>query len=251
MVTDYLKHLLPTKSISFSLTERERELLGVIDSKKADFDDSIILSRLRSLKQNTDVIDIADYGAGARLSKSNSRSVQFIAKHATIQPKFGQLYARIIDAFKLNVALELGTSLGIGTSYLAENTTRVITIEGCPETAKIAMATFKALNLSGIELRVGEFSSILPDLPNQLTEPAFVYIDGNHQEQPTLDYYAFFKTHLPAGSVVVFDDIYWSKGMKRAWQAIKNEPFFTVDLFKVGILLLEEPATPKTIRKRF
>ena len=37
---------------------------------------------------------------------------------------------------------------------------------------------------------------------------------------------------------LVFDDIYWSKGMAKAWAEIIEEVDFSVDLFRLGIVML-------------
>ncbi len=67
--------------------------------------------------------------------------------------------------FSPNLIVELGTSLGISTSYLAKGNreSNVFTFEGCPETAAIARENFKNLNLRNVDL-------ILESLKNTLSE---------------------------------------------------------------------------------
>jgi len=45
-----------------------------------------------------------------------------------------------------------------------------------------------------------------------------------------------------AGSVFVFDDIYWSVDMQRAWQAIQAHPSvtLTIDLFHLGLVFFRD-----------
>jgi predicted O-methyltransferase YrrM len=64
-------------------------------------------------------LTMEDFGAGSRVKKNNVRSVDDIA-HSSLKPKkFGQLLFRIVDAYAPRNILELGTSLGITTAYLA------------------------------------------------------------------------------------------------------------------------------------
>jgi hypothetical protein len=54
---------------------------------------------------------------------------------------------------------------------------------------------------------------------------------------------------LAPEAVLVFDDINWSAGMKRAWARIAADPRFaaTVDLKKVGIAVVSAERTSRPI----
>jgi hypothetical protein len=47
-------------------------------------------------------------------------------------------------------------------------------------------------------------------------------------------------SHMPAGAIVLLDDIDWSPGMVRFWQRIRAHERVTlaVDLYRSGILVL-------------
>jgi predicted O-methyltransferase YrrM len=66
----------------------------------------------------------------------------------------------------------------------------------------------------------------------------FVFFDGNHQKQPTINYFEICLQKAHEKSVFVFDDIHWSEEMEQAWAYIKNHPKVTVtiDLFWIGIV---------------
>src|SRR4029077_15378911 len=74
--------------------------------------------RKRSLKDQT-ILTIEDHGAGSSSSTSRVRSVSSIAKHAVKSKKYAQLLYRIAKYYHSNSIIELGTSLGITTSYLS------------------------------------------------------------------------------------------------------------------------------------
>ena len=56
---------------------------------------------------------------------------------------------------------------------------------------------------------------------------------GNHQYGPTLDYFSKLRARSHQRTIMVFDDIHWSRGMEDAWNRIKDDPAVTlsIDLF--------------------
>ena len=251
MLLDYLKNLLTFRPHSVDLSNREKMLMSVINQRHGHVNDEQILARLNDLKRHSGQILNKDYGAGSKHQKGDVKSIRKIARYASIKPKYGRLYANLIKTFEFKKCIELGTSFGIGTSYLALNANDIITIEGCQETAKIAEETFRELKLENIDMKVAEFSHILEDLKSELSNPTFVYIDGNHKYEPTIQYFNFFSKHCHEDSVLIFDDIYWSQEMKQAWLHIKEQSYFSVDLYKVGIVLLAKRTESKALKSRY
>src|SRR6185436_5195105 len=102
--------------------------------------------RKKSLKDQT-ILAIEDHGAGSSSSASKERSVSLIAKHAVKSKKYAQLLYRIAKYYRSNSIIELGTSLGITTSYLslAGPGGNVFTLEGSTEIANVARQNFKTL----------------------------------------------------------------------------------------------------------
>lgn len=311
----------------------------------------------RSLGKDNRLIEVKDFGAGSRVFKSNERKISEIAKNAGISPKRARLLNRLIKYFNVENALELGTSLGIGTAAMAAgNDVRITTIEGCPETAAIAREKFEDFGLSGIQLIVGRFEDVLEinsrsgitdnpqpetensqfqipnsksgthdssqlrpenskfQIPNsksgitdnpqpttenrelrtensksqipkskpgkpenpqpeteisksditdnsepttynpqprtdnrQLrtdnfsipnTEYSLLYIDGNHQKEATLEYFEALLPRIHNDSVMIFDDIHWSRNMEAAWEEIKAHPRVkvSIDTFQWGLV---------------
>jgi len=108
-----------------------------------------ILKKYRnSLLQNKETIEVTDFGAGSKVFKSNTREISKIAKTAGISPKRAELLFRITNYFQSESLLEIGTSLGLATSALSLGSrsvgtkAKITTLEGCPETAKIAQKQF-------------------------------------------------------------------------------------------------------------
>jgi predicted O-methyltransferase YrrM len=153
------------------------------------------------------------------------------------------LYFLIRQFGSLN-GLELGTNLGIGACYqaaaLAENGGRLTTLEGAVPLAERAAASLRHLGLNNVEVVCGVFAETLPRVVNRLSTIDYAYVDGHHQEEPTVRYLSLIRPKLSDGAIVVFDDITWSDGMRRAWQRIKSSPrvSFTVEMRRFGIIIM-------------
>ena len=190
------------------------------------------------------ILEIEDFGAGSAIDKKNKRSISSIAKNAAKPKKFGQLLFRMIKFYQPATILELGTSLGITTSYLslAKPDARLITMEGAKEIASVAKQDFQNLELRNVELIEGNFDNILSSVVRRLSSIDFAFIDGNHRKEPTLRYFQQLLAKTNNNSILVFDDIHWSSEMEAAWETIKNNPAVTcsIDLFFIGIVFFRK-----------
>ncbi len=209
------------------------------DKKKYDWYPVIESMRKNLLKQSAE-IEVADFGAGSAVIKTNKRVVQEIAISSLKPVKYAQLLHRIVNYYKPFSILELGTSFGITTSYLAaaKADAKVYTIEGSVVIAEIAKQTFKQLGLKNIELTTGDFNDILPAILAKHKNIDLAFIDGNHRKEPTLDYFHQLSQHALPSTILIFDDIHWSVGMEEVWAAIKQHPSVTlsIDLFFIGLV---------------
>ncbi|QES87568.1 O-methyltransferase [Rhizosphaericola mali] len=193
------------------------------------------------LKKEDTELEIKDFGAGSRVDGNHHRKISNIAKAALKPAKFSQLFYRIINYYQYHQILELGTSLGITTSYLAsaDPQGKVFTMEGAPSVAKTANRNFEKLQLTNIQIIEGNFDDTLPvflkQFPSQLD---FIFIDGNHRKDPTIHYFNLLLPHIHDHSVIIFDDIHWSQDMEEAWNQIKADPRvkISIDLFFVGLV---------------
>lgn len=192
------------------------------------------------LRKNSQQIQVTDLGAGSKSQNTHLRSISHLATVSAKPAKYSQLLFRLVNYFQPQIILELGTSLGITTSYLALacQKSNVFTFEGCPNIAQQAALNFKNQKLSNVKIITGNLDQTLTATVNTLPEIDFIYFDGNHRYEPTIQY---FQTCLPKrtpNSIFVFDDIYWSPGMEKAWKEICLHPEVTlsIDLFQVGII---------------
>jgi predicted O-methyltransferase YrrM len=255
-VSDYLKHRLTAKSRHGTHSPFVYKL---VDEVIYDFNPKTeytgIEEQRKKLLNDDTTITVTDLGAGSHLNKNRVKKVRVIAKNALKTPRLAQLIYRLAKDSGASNLLELGTCLGITTAYLskARPDAEIITIEGCPETAKKAYENFQDLGLENVELQVGNFDELLIRVIAEFSQLDFVYIDGNHRKDATLNYFNWCLPKVHENSLLIFDDIYWSKGMKEAWEEIKSHPQVTVtiDLFWIGLVYFKKDQAKEHFKIKF
>jgi predicted O-methyltransferase YrrM len=189
--------------------------------------------------QSTDVLEVIDKGSGSQHFKSASRNVKDIAKYAGMPWHKAKLINKIISYLNIKTALELGTSVGLGSLAMAVNHTKsqIDTVEACPNTSAYAIKKYKELDLKNIRVFNYDFSFFLNNI-SQNKAYDLIYLDGNHNKASTLEYFDLIQKHIHAYSLVILDDIYWSNDMQEAWQVICNHESVkvSIDLYFWGII---------------
>ena len=203
------------------------------------------LKQLRKqLLHNHNKIQVADLGAGSRITSSKVRKVSQIAHSALKPEKYSEMLYRMVHHYNYSNIIELGTSLGVTTAYLskANPNAKISTIEGSEAVADIAQHNFKTHNCNNIQLLRGNFDTVLPKALQQFQSVDFAFIDGNHQYQPTINYFHQLLNKSNNDTILIFDDIHWSSGMEQAWEEIKmnNDVRCTIDLFFMGLVLFRK-----------
>lgn len=190
------------------------------------------------------VLEVEDFGAGSAVSKTNKRSIFSIIRHSVKSKKFGQLLFRIVKHYQPETILELGTSLGITTSYLGlgRPEAKLVTMEGAVEVAAVASGIIQSFGLFNTSIVHGNFDETLTDALDKLKTVDFAFVDGNHRQEPTERYFQQILPKTNNNSILVFDDIHWSGEMEAAWQTIRKHPSVrcSVDLFFMGIVLFRQ-----------
>jgi len=202
-----------------------------------------VKQRVKYYKQvlwdNTAMAETQTLGAPGKTSKPG-RKICDIARSSSIPDKYGALLWRLCGEFKPRKILELGTCLGVSTNWLSNeaNDSKLVTIDGNPRLSNVAERCFRDLNIGGCTFVKGEFGQVLPSVLHDLGQVDLAFIDGNHQEEPTLQYFQSILPHTHQNSVIVFDDIHWSPGMERAWNSIRKHPRVTVtiDVCRLGLV---------------
>ena len=196
-----------------------------------------------------DELDVVDYGSqGTKKGLHIQRRVCDIAKGHLESAQVGQVLFRIVawlgqqdnEHKPLNI-LELGTSLGITTAYLAapNSQNNVLTLEGSGEVLNVAKGVWRALKLENIEWKEGNIDDTLFKCARE--EINLAYVDANHTYEATMRYVNFLLPRMTEKGIIVIDDIHHSEDMDRAWKALKADELVTtsMDLFHIGLLFMD------------
>lgn len=195
-------------------------------------------------------VEFIDFGAGTRTERQaggvintgvrSDRRISEIAP-ASKSALWGRLLYKIVAFTGAKTCLEMGTSLAVSASYIASALPpggRLVTMEGDSTLAAMAIAAVGTLAPDRqVEIRVGPFSETLGAVLQEVAPIDFVFVDGHHEHEATENYYRQLLPAMRQGGVMIFDDIRWSAGMRRAWRTIKAEaPGPCLDLGAVGIV---------------
>jgi len=220
----------------------------LIDKVIYDFEPKKVYAGIEALRKqllnDKRSIQVTDLGAGSKVNNDQTKKISDIARNALKPRRLAQLLYRLAADLKPLNIIELGTCLGITTVYLqnASPKAKVYSLEGSPETAAVALETFQKAGLTNIAEITGNFDDTLPGVIKELDQLDFVFVDGNHQRDATLKYFEWCLPKVHEDTMLIFDDIYWSEGMKEAWSVIKAHPrvTVTVDLFWIGLVFFKK-----------
>jgi predicted O-methyltransferase YrrM len=217
-----------------------------------DVAESVRRQSLRSRR----LVEITNYGAAPRRKTflNPLKQVREIAKSA-ISRRSGRLLHRLAKHFAPETILELGTSLGISTLYLASAAplAKMVTMEGCASTAELAADNIRNSGLRNVEIHTGEFKTVLPGYLKNITKIDFAFFDGNHTFKATTAYFNQCLPFVGENTVFVFHDIHWSSGMQHAWKQVcaNDSVTATIDLFDLGLVFFNKGLSKQDFVIRF
>lgn len=233
------------EALSESLTREEQQLVLEIEKRR------------RSLEARDDLIRVKDYGAGL---PESSRSVEEMLEGVEVTLRVGEtclrasksyrwclLLFKVIRTTKPVSCLELGTGLGISGAYQAaalalNGAGQLVTLEGSEELARIAEEVFRSLgHESFIKVVVGRFQANLHSILKSHRAIDYAFIDGHHDYRATLTYTEQILPCLAERAILVYDDIAWSDGMRRAWREIEADSRMaaTFDMGSMGVCIVD------------
>lgn len=194
--------------------------------------------RNRMLRSNI-ILQVQDFGTG----NNRREPLKKLVRRAASSPRQGQQLFRLANWANPGTMLELGTSVGLGAMYLLSGAgaARLLSLEGCPETAAVARSNFELMGFKKrAEILVGPFEKTLQTALEKLQTLDFVYLDGNHQQAPTMEYFEKCLLFSNEKTMFVFDDAHWSMEMEAAWVQIQQHPrvTLTLDFFDLSLAFI-------------
>ena len=209
------------------------------------------------------VVEFVDYGSGVGRKGEGAKGekrVKDIAKGSLARAKYAQMLFRLVNWLGHQLReenrgltiVELGTSLGVTTAYLAGVDTRdkVYTYEGCEAVAKIAKENWNVLGMNNISCLVGPIG--VEQLRGGFGYIDVAFVDANHTYEASMRYFDVLAQKVHEKSVVVMDDIHHSEEMERAWKEIcaDERVTSTIDLYQMGLVFFDKHYWKRNYRMR-
>lgn len=247
----FLKHLVGATNKYNAHSPFLFELFNQVFNKPLNVADSKDFSAYRNeQRKDPQTILFEEHGAGN--NQGQKLSVAQIARQSAISKKEARIIIHLCKHLKPKTILELGTSTGVSTHALSIGApeAKITTVEGCGELAQHIRSKTKDEN---IEIIASTFEAFFDRLQQAPQRWDLIYIDGNHSYEATTNYFQLLKKyHIHANTCIIFDDIYWSEGMVRAWNAIVEDPdnTLTIDLFSLGLVFFNKDLSKQHFKVR-
>lgn len=242
---------------------RLSEALAAAFDGKLEEADAACLRAVEALRATllaaNDAVTFRDYGVPARWHSASApdtafrettRTVRDICR-SSVPPYEGRLLYHLVRHFRPVQCLELGTCLGLSAAYTAaalnrNGTGRLVTLEGGAALARLAEAHLRQLHLHHVDVVSGRFADTLPDVLAAHHPIDFAFIDGHHNPAALHTYYHQLTPYLADRAVLVFDDIFWTTGMRTAWSALAADERIRTraDLLALGICIYDVRTAP-------
>ena len=242
LVLPYFKHLIQAKGPHGVHSPFVFQLITqVLHRKQTRLIWKQIESERRAYLANESVYQAQDFGAGSR-GLGTTRTIARAVAAGAMSRRKGEALHLLVEHLELEGMLELGTQFGIGSLYLASalpSQSTLVTLEGDATHAQFASELFERFPFS-IELQEGLFEETLVRGLSTYTKITSAFVDGNHTEEATWRYFETLAEN-PQMRVIIFDDIYWSEGMKRAWERIcaDERTRLSLDFYWFGVVFLD------------
>jgi len=232
------------------------DIINTVLRKKIPPEVREIIFKLRKEMGNSEeIVKINDLGAGSVYNPCCHRRLSDIALRSSVNNRYGKVLYNLARLYDGKDILELGTSIGVSTLFLALGApaSKIISIEGSEVLAGIAADNFARYNVQNINLKTGEFTRNLQDLRKAGFKASLIFVDGDHRKEPLLRNFDILKKILKSGSVMIFDDINYSSDMNKAWHEIKKDSGVSVsiDIFQMGIVFFRRGMVKQDFKIRY
>lgn len=194
-------------------------------------------------------------GAGTSLNHRQHLPINRLAKHSIKSLPWRKLLCRLVEERKPKIIVELGTSFGITTAYLAMTCpdAKIYTFEGNPSLVALAKEFFEKTGLTNIEIIEGNIDETLPHFLEKHPNIDVAYVDANHRFRPTIKYVERLMDCVSWKGLIILDDIYWSYQMTKAWRGLcdKQDVTVSIDLWQIGLLYFHTGQAKENFKLRF
>jgi predicted O-methyltransferase YrrM len=198
----------------------------------------------KQLVGNKRLLHMKDLGAGSLSGDAKIRQAGRFIRTSSVSYETGRFLSCLTNSLNPAVIIELGTGAGISTMYMAcaGPLSRILSIEGSPETADFAERNLNRAGIKNVKIIKGSFRDKLPEVLLHVQHPFFVFIDGDHRGEHLIEYFKAILSVTSENTVIVLDDIRWSETMEKAWEYIisQKEISVSIDFYRLGVLFLKK-----------
>ncbi len=160
-------------------------------------------------------------------------SIKELAKQS-LPEKYNQLLFRIVAYFKPQNILEIGSSLGISTAYLAA-TNESIQVDGVETNELVAIISkqnFRELSLQNISIETS-IDTLLIEAKRDKKTYDLIFINNTHED--LLDFCLRLSPMFNEDTIVVFKDINIDLEKNKSWTKIKHQATITISIELFGV----------------
>lgn len=241
IICEYIKYIAKAKGRHQIHSPFVYELIDVCFSQKVAKKDKNSLNHFISLLyQDKNQYNFDSQGAGSK-RKNHYIQIKQFAQNARSKGKYWKLLYKISKHYQPTRILELGTNFGFGSLAFAfgHSQTEVDTVEGSKTLFEINQKNFTKFS----ELKINFHCSTFNDFFENQGKLKYdvIFIDGDHTSKQLLKHLEKAIEYCHNETLIIIDDIRWSSDMYTAWEQIIADKRFnlTIDLFKLGIILLK------------
>lgn len=215
--------------------EREQTAVDAIERRRSEMESS------------GEMLEILDFGANASSPDGSivHRTLGETTLSSSKPQRWSMLLFYLIRRLNPDRCLEFGTCVGISTLYQAASLTlngsgSIVTMEGSPVLAGVARKAIDDLGYTNVQSVVGKFDDVLHAVIMEYQPFDLIFVDGHHEGSATVRYFDKILPSVSRNAVIVFDDIHWSRGMKKAWKTIvqHRRVKYAADLYQLGIVIV-------------
>lgn len=202
----------------------------------------MLVERLHATKQDTTEVLRTDHGA--TLYNNRLQTIGHIASSQVSSIDELAILFHSTQYVRPKSILELGTSLGFSAAALSLGfpSAKVETVEGDPAIAQWAKENHTLLDLDNIILHECTIADYLERKSLRGGQIDVLYMDGHHDGLATMTYFNNLLPFFSKKTVVIVDDILWSRDMHNAWEQLRKNPRVKASLAyeRIGFLFFSE-----------
>ena len=164
-----------------------------------------------------------------------------LTSRETQHKNYGALLFRLVNFFKCRNVLQIGSSTGVMSLYLAlplRNSCECYALEERPDLLEYVRTFAENFSLKNLHFMEGDYAENLLLLKTGNASFDFIFINTKGNSEKTSQAFSLVETFISGNTVMVIDNIRNDKAMKKQWQEIKNRPdvSLTIDLFSLGLV---------------